>query len=200
MKRKIFIILSGLFYFFSFKIAFCETETYKQKNMYLLKIYKNSSAKIPSSNIYLKVEDIKDGIAYIKLYSGENKEKIDKIVKEPSLSLNLKKVAKKVFLYKKDCKTDKILEKKEIDLKSIKQLSCWSKKEFQCQNSKVYTEEICETYVFPVLEFGKYYTEDWLINVSLISDNFIVFSFVPKKFHIKKAPVFKTFENSKEKK
>ncbi len=180
MKKVLFSLL--IIFSFAFAQKF---ETYKHQDMFMLKIKKGESVKLPLTDMYLTVVDIKDGKAYVKI--APKKSKTQKIFEKPEIRMNIADVIQSAVLYKKDCKTDKILEEKKFV--SYEGISCWSNKEKQCKSSDTYTDEVCETYIFPILEFGQYYTNAWAFNVSLVSDDYVVISFMPRKPETRKVPV-----------
>ncbi len=179
--RKVIAVFLAIF-----SISLAQTfETYLHQDMFMLKIKKGQSVKLPLTDMYLTVVDIKDGKAYVKI--SPEKEKSSKVFEKSKIRMDISDVISNAVLYKKDCKTDKILDEKKFV--SYEKISCWSNKEKQCKNSDVYYDEVCETYTFPVLEFGQYYTDAWAFNVSLVSDNYVVISFMPRKPDKRKVPV-----------
>ncbi len=179
--KKIFLSL-----ILSFGFLFAqEFQTYKKGNIFIFKIKEGEEVKLPSTSLYLKVYDIKDGKAYIRIYdkgSGETS-----VIHEEKYKMPLSEVMETAYLLKKECKTDKILEKKNF--LNFKALTCTSSKK-ECSNANVYSEEICRTYIFPALEFGQYYTKGWAFNISAITDKYIVISFMLRKMTEKKVPVY----------
>ncbi len=184
MSRILILLL--LFISLSFSEDF---QQYTKQHLHILKIKKGEFVKLPETSVYITVlsTDTNSGRAEVKILSEKGSVSEDEYTGE-DFSLFLGKVIKNVYLLKRDCKTDSIVEKREI--KSVDNITCMKNKDI-CKKKSVYTDEICETQVFPVYEFGRYFTKGWGFTVSSVGKDYIIISYSLKRKEIKKVPVYR---------
>jgi len=136
--------------------------------MKIFKIREGKSIELPGTDELLKVEKIKDNYALVRIiYKSGKKEKAEPTKIKPSFRMDISSVATNIYRTVRSCKTDKPL-KKEIVLKNT-ETNCWNNKDYQCKKDNVYYDERCDTQIFPVVEFGYYYTKGWGFTITMLS-------------------------------
>ena len=180
--RLMFLILSLLITFSSFAM---EKKSYLHGKIFILKLKKSEPVKLPFTNNFLHLLETKDGVAYVWINSEKPLGEVEKINKlKPNLYIG--DVLKNAFRYRIDCKSGKVISSEEI--KDFKDIKCSVEKEM-CKEKRFFYDERCNSKVFPIVEFGRYYTKRWGFTVSVIDNDEIVISYTTNKIEKREVPV-----------
>ena len=180
--RLMFLILSLLITFSFFAM---EKESYLHGKIFILKIKKSKPVKLPFTNNYIYLLKTEDGVAYVWISSESPPGEVEKINKlKPNLYIG--DILENAVRYKIDCKSGNVISSEEI--KDFKDVKCSVEKDM-CKEKGFYYDERCNSKVFPIMEFGRYYTKRWGFTVSIIDNDEIVISYTTNKIEKKEVPV-----------
>lgn len=161
-------------------------EEYLHSQMFILKVKKEKPVKLPFTNNFLYLIKAGDGVAYVWISSDKSPKEVEKINKlKPNLFIG--DILENAVRYKVDCKTGKVISSEKI--KNFKDVKCSVEKEL-CKEKDFYYDERCSSKVFPIMEFGRYYTKRWGFTVSVIDNDEVVISYTTNKIEKKEVPVY----------
>ncbi len=187
-----FIIFVLAFILLSLSSFAQEKESYLHGKIFILKIKKSEPVKLPYTNNFLYLLDAGDGVAHVWISSDSSPDEVERLNRlKPNLYIG--NILEKAIRYKVDCKTGKIISSEEI--KDFKDVKCSVEKDM-CREKDFYYDERCTSKVFPIMEFGKYFTKRWGFTVSVIDNDEIVISYTTNKIERKEVPVYWWKKNS----